>query len=922
VSGVVAGGGRGWRLRGRQRECDALEDLVARVRAGQSGVLVLRGEAGIGKSALLDHSASCASGCRIARVAGNESEMELAFAGLHLVCAPLLDHLDRIPAPQRTAMETAFGLTTGDRPDRFLVGLAALSLLAEAAEEQPLVCLVDDAQWLDQASALTLAFVARRLLAEPVGIVFARREGIGAPRLDGLPEVSIPGLRDAEARAVLREGLHAPLDPAVVDRIVAETHGNPLGLLELPRAMTPEELAGGFGLPSTMSMSGRIEAGFIRRIADLPTPAQRLLLVAAAEPVGDALVVWRAARSLGIPDDAAAPATAEGLLEVGGRVVFRHPLVRSAAYRRATTGERRETHGALAEATDADVNPDRRAWHRALATPGPDDEVAAELEHSAGRAQRRGGLAAAAAFLERSAALTVDPTTRLQRTIAAAGAHLEAGASEAAGALLAAAEAGPLDEFSRALIELIRGYSEVMWGDSRDAANLLLSAAKRLEGIDVPLARSTHHAALDAAVIASHLARGTDLLEAAKAARAAPARPGPDHARDLCLDGMAMSVIEGPAAAAPTLRRALSAVRDGQLSPEDRVRGPGIAVPIMLWDYESYHALAVDHVQTLRDLGALTMLPWGLTSLASVNVFGGNLSTAASLVAEVETVIGATGSRFALYAAAEVAGWRGHAAEAEGVIDAVIEQALAQGQGMAIKHAQSARATLYNGLAHHDHALIAAKEADRDPPYWASHLTLHELVEAASRTGDRAVATRAVERLSETTQSSGSDWGLGVEARSRALLVTGDTAEALYREAVERLDRSPVRAEAARAHLLYGEWLRRENRRVDARQHLRTAHDSFVAMGAEAFAERARRELAATGETVRKRTVDTRQELTPQEAQIARLAAEGGTNPEIGAALFLSARTVEWHLRKVYPKLGIASRRELRRALLQPRSRT
>jgi len=922
VSGVVAGGDSGSGLRGRRRECEALDGLVASVRAGQSGVLVLRGEAGIGKSALLDHAAERASGCRIARVAGNESEMELAFAGLHLVCAPLLDHLERIPAPQGTALATAFGLTTGERPDRFLVGLAALSLLAEVAEEQPLLCLVDDTQWLDQASAVTLAFVARRLLAEPVGMVFAVREGIEAPGLDGLPEVSIRGLRDADARAVLVEGLQAPLDPAVMDRIVAETHGNPLGLLELPRAMTPEELAGGFGLPSTMSVSGRIEAGFIRRIADLPAPTQRLLLVTAAEPVGDALVVWRAARSLDSPDDAAAPAIEEGLLEVGGRVVFRHPLVRSAAYRRATAAERQEAHRALAEATDPDIDSDRRAWHRALATSGPDEDVAAELEHSAGRAQARGGLAAAAAFLERSAALTLDPAARVHRMIAAAGAHLEAGASEAAGALLTAAEAGPLDDFSRAQIEFIRGYSEVMWGDSRDAANLLLSAAKRLEHVDVPLARSTHHAALDAAVVASHLARGTSLLEAAKAARAAPAPPGPHGPRDLSLDGLATAVIDCPAAAAPTLRRALAAVRSGQLSPEERVRGPGISIATMLWDHESYHTLALRHVETVRHLGALTMLPWGLTSLAGAEIFAGDLSSAASVIAAVESVIEATGSRFALYPAAQLACWRGQEAKAEAVIDTVIDQALAQGQGMAIRLTQSARATLYNSLCRYDEALAVALEANSGPPHWATHLTLHELVEAASRSGEPVVATKALERLSATTQASGTDWGLGVEARSRALLVTGDAAEALYLEAVERLDRSPVRAEAARAHLLYGEWLRRENRRVDARQHLRTAHDSFLAMGAEAFADRAGRELAATGETVRKRTVDTHQELTPQEAQIARLAAEGATNPEIGAALFLSARTVEWHLRKVYPKLGIASRRELRRALFRPLSRT
>jgi DNA-binding CsgD family transcriptional regulator len=905
-------------LRGRGRECAALERLIRSVSAGRSQVLVLRGEAGIGKTALLDWVADRASGCRIARVGGHESEMELVFAGLHLLCAPMVDHLDRVPAPQRDALATALGLSTGEPPDRFLVGLAVLSLMAEAAEERPLICLVDDAQWLDHASAVTLAFVARRLLAEPVGMVFAARDGGAARGLEGLPELRLHGLRDGDARAVLKAKLQAPLDPAVVDRIVAETDGNPLALLELPLGMTPTELAGGFGLPSTMSVEGRIEAEYARRIAELPPATRRMLLVAATERVGDPLLVWRAARSLGIPADAAAPAIAEDLVHVGGRVLFRHPLVRSAVYRSATTADRQEVHRALAEAVDPDVDPDRRAWHRALATPGPDEDVASELERSAGRAQARGGLAAAAAFLERSAALTLDPALHLHRIIAAAAAHLEAGASEAAGALLTAAEAGPLDDFSRAEIELIRGYSEVTWGDSRDGANRLLSAARHLEQIDVPMARATYHAALDAAVIAGHLARGTSLREAAEAARAAPAPPGSARPQDLALDGLSVAVIDGPAAAAPILRVALDAVRTGPLSPEERARAPGTGIATMLWDHEAYRALALSHVQTLRDLGALSMLPWGLTSLAGAEIVGGELSTAESLVAEVASVIEATGSRFALYPAAQVAGWRGQEAAGEAVIDEVIDQALAQGQGMAVRLAQSARATLYNGLGRYDRALVVAQEANRDPPHWATHLTLHELVEAASRVGEGAVAARTVDRLSATAQASGTDWAVGIEARSRALLHTGDTAEALYREAVDRLDRSTVRTEAARAHLLYGEWLRRENRRVDARRHLRMAHESFLAMGAGAFGERAGRELAATGETVRKRTVDTREELTAQEAQIARLAADGRTNPEIGAALFLSARTVEWHLRKVYPKLGVTSRRQLRRALRAP----
>jgi DNA-binding CsgD family transcriptional regulator len=908
------------RLRGRDRECDVLDDLLASVRASQSRVLVLRGEAGIGKSALLGYVASAASGFRVARVVGDQSEMELAFAGVQMLCAPMLDRLERIPGPQRDALRTAFGLRAGVPPDRFLVGLAVLSLLAEVAEEQPLLCLIDDAQWLDQTSAMTFAFVVRRLLAERVGMVFAVRDGVEALAFTGLSEVSIAGLSDADSRAVLEASLRAPLDPVVMDRIVAETGGNPLALVELPRAMTPAEMAGGFSLLGGTTVAGRVEAGFVRRIAELPPQTQRFLVVAAAEPIGDPSAVWRAAQGLGIPADAAIPASADELLQIGGRVLFRHPLVRSAAYRRATPVQRQEAHRALAEVTDPTVDPDRRAWHRSLASTGPDEDVANELERSAGRAQARGGLAAAAAMLERSAALTLDPSTRSQRTIAAAEAQLEAGASEAVVALLATAEAGPLDEASRARVELIRGYAQLMWGDTRNAANTLLLAAKRLEPIDVIEARSTYLSALGMAMTVGDLAPGTTLEDTAIAASTVPWPPHDERPLDLLLDGLAKVTTAGAAAAAPTLRRAISALRRNRLAADEQVRfgGFGIAAAAQVWDHDGWYSLATTRVEVLRHLGALTMLPAALNMLANAHIFAGELGSAMSLLDEAASTIEATGSALVMYGAAQLAGWRGHKT-AVAIIDAVIDRSLEHGQGMHVKYAQSARATLYNGMGQYDDALVAAQLASSDPLPWTSHFVLHELVEAATRTEQPDLATWALQRLSTNAKASGTDWAMGVLARSRALRSTGGSAEALYLEAVDRLDRSSVRAEASRAHLLYGEWLRRENRRIDAREHLHRAHDSFIAMGAEAFAERAGRELAATGETVRKRTDDTRFDLTPQEAQIARLAAEGRTNGEIGAALFISARTVEFHLRKVYPKLSITSRRQLRRALPEQR---
>ena len=900
-----------------------LDHLVASVQAGRSRVLVLRGEAGVGKSALLEYVAGRAEGCRIARVGGDESEIELAFAGLHMVCAPLLDRLEHLPAPQRHALEKAFGLTAGDPPDRFLIGLAVLSVLAEVAEERPLICLVDDAHWLDRASARALAFVARRLLAEPVGMVFTTRDGADTPGLGGLPELAVRGLADADAHELLEAGLHAPLDRAVMDRIVADTHGNPLALLELPRAMTPAELAGGFGLPGRMSVTSRIEAGFLRRISLLPAATQRLMLLLAVEPVGDPLVVWRAARSLGMASDAAWPAVDDGLVQLGQRIVFRHPLVRSAAYRRATADERREAHRALAEATDADADPDRRAWHRAQAAAGPDEDVAAELERAASRARRRGGLSAAAAFLERSVALTTNPTQRVERALEAAEAELEAGGLEAALALLASIDPGPLDPLLRGRVDLLRGWIGFLAGDGSESPRLLLDAARRLESVDVGLARETYLQALSATSYAGRLARGTDVHEVARAAIAAPGLT-PPRPVDLLLEGLALLISRGPVEATPLLRQAGGIFRRGETSLQEDLRWLGLACATAssTWDYGSWHDLASRQVQFTRASGALTILPIALNNLAILLLWEGDLDGAAVLLAEAEAVTEATGSQYTPYGATFLAALRGREPEASALIGATVTDAVAGGRGHVARFATSASATLYNGLARYEQAFAAAAEADAHFPDWSGDLQLHELVEAGVRAGRPEAAFEARDRLSDMTRAMGTEWPQGIDARSRALLSRAAIAEDLYHESIDYLRRTPISMELARSHLLFGEWLRRQNRRVDAREQLRIAHESFVAMGAEAFADRAGRELAATGETVRKRTVDTREDLTAQEAQIARLAAEGRTNPEIGAELFISARTVEWHLRKVYPKLGIASRRELRRTLLERRPST
>jgi len=912
----ISGADRRPALRGRASECALLDDLVSAIRRGESRSLVLRGEAGIGKTALLEHLIASASDLTVVRAVGVESEMELAYASLHQLCGPLLDRLDKLPAPQRQAMEIVFGLSAGGAPDRFLVGLAVLSLFAAVAEERPLLCVVDDAQWLDQTSGLTLAFVARRLLAEPVGIVFGAREP--GEELRHMPQLEVRGVRDSDARALLSSAVRFKLDEAVRDRIVAETRGNPLALLELPRGMTATQLAGGFGLLGAQALTGRIEESFVRRLELLSDDARRLLLVAAAEPTGDPLLLWRAAELLGLGPADAEAAEAEGLVAIGGRVTFRHPLVRSAMYRSAATGDCRTVHLALAEATDRQTDPDRRAWHLAAAAAGPDEEVALELERSASRAQARGGLAAAAAFLRRAVTLTSDPARRAVRALAGAQASLQAGEFDAALGLAATAEAGPLDEFQSALVGLLRAQVTFGAGIWSDAPQLLMKAARRLESYDLDLARETYLTAWGAAGLAEDVAARDVLVEICRAVRALPPPDSP-RPRDLMLDGFALLITEGHAAATPTLQQAVLAVAD--IPVEDVLRwgwmtaGASAAV----WDHEGWLASCTRQVQVVRDAGALAALPIHLTYLGMGIVWTGDFAGAASLVAEIDSVAAVTGSRFPPYILLRLRALQGREGEASAAIASAIEQF--GGQGTTALRAYWAAAVLYNGLARYAEAASAARRATTDAlNHWIPTWVLPELVEAAARGGDTGLAREALERLAKTTQPCGTEFALGIEARCRALLSDGAAADELYREAIERLRRTGLRPELARAHLLYGEWLRRENRRADARVQLRTAHDTLAAIGMEAFAERARQELAATGEKVRKRTVETRDDLTAQERQIARLARDGLSNPEIGARLFLSPRTVEWHLRNVFTKLGISSRRELANALADPDS--
>jgi DNA-binding CsgD family transcriptional regulator/tetratricopeptide (TPR) repeat protein len=891
-------------------------------------VLVLRGEAGVGKTALLEYTSELASGFRCVQVAGVQSDMELAFAGLQQLCAPLMDHLDDLPEPQREALNVAFGRGVGETPDRFLVGLAVLSLMAAATHDKPLLCIVDDAQWLDQVSVQTLGFVARRLLAEPVALVFAVRDG-GAEVLAGLPEVVIRGLSDDDARDLLESVMVAGIDPRVRDRIVAETRGIPLALVEVPRNVSATELAGGFWISGKRSSAGAIEDTFVHRIQALPAPTQRLLLLAAAEPVGDSALFLRAAARLGIPVDALGPAEAAGVMEFGPRMRFHHPLMRSAAYRAADLADRRVIHRALADATDPQHDPDRRAWHAANAAAGPDDAVAAEMEASAGRAQSRGGIAAAAAFLERAAVLTADPALRGARALAAAQVKRDAAAPAAAYELLAIAELAPISDIQQAQVARLRAQMEFTrsrGGDSgapklSETAPQLLNAAMRLDTLDDDLARETYLEALAAAMYAGRLGETGALEKVAEAARAAVGRAPKLHRPiDLLLSGMANRITGAVSAGPDPLRTAVELMcTQAQQNDGQALRWMSLGLAIVqesavgeLWDDAMYRQLASAAVRQARDAGALAVLPSALAYRAGVHVLAGEFATAATLIEEAASIAAATDYAPLRYHSLTLAVWRGIPADAVGLIEAAAADGTARGEGRVHGVTGYLAAVLYNGLGRYEEALASAREACQYADLGFYGWCLYELVEAAARTGDTETAADAVRRLQERAGTSGTDWGLGALASAQALLADDEVADSLFTEAIERLGRTGVAVHRARTRLAYGEWLRRANRRVEARRHLTEAHEMFTRMGAHAFAERARRELVATGEKVRKQPVTSGDELTAQEAQIARLAGDGLTNQEIGAQLFISTHTVEWHLRKVFVKLGITSRRQLR----------
>jgi DNA-binding CsgD family transcriptional regulator len=913
-------------LVGREVERQELKHLFAAARRGMSGVLVVRGDAGIGKTALFDDVFASETSVHATRVSGFEAEIELGFAGLQRLLLPWETELPRLPRPQRAALESAFGQSEGAPADRFLVGLATLTLLAGAASANgPLSCLIDDAQWLDRESLEVLSFVGRRLYAEGIVLLFGLRDPVDHPfPLDGLPEMPLVGLVDEAARELLRASAPGPLDSRTVSRIVTETEGNPLAIVELVGELSTEELAVGGLLPEILSVHSRLESHFLRQLRELPAGAQTLMLIASAESTGDRDLIWRVACQLGVLREDADEVEANGLLELRQHVSFRHPLIRSAVYGGASKAERRTVHTALAEATDSRTDPDRKAWHRGLATYLPDEGVAAELERSAERQRRSGGSAAVAKFLVLAADLTPDHKDQARRRLRAAEAALTAGAPGQSRALLDETIPHLQDPLLRAQALRLDGALRAFTVPG-EIPMILLTAARALRPLDAQLARDVLLEALTATLVSAQLTRTTSQLEIAREALAAPPRTEPEQAiGDLMLEGLGTRIATGFAEGVPILRQAIEMLGADGMESAGFQRWVVLAsnAAADMWDCEGYRDIA-DRLEPIeRDRGNLDALRITLGSRAHCEMWAGRFSLAEAIHTEASSIAVALGADPGIWELlkTELYAWQGRERETREAVTLMTGSLVEDvGAGVVVNLARIASVIIDLSHGRYDRALAVACDLYDDDSLPQGNQVLPEMVEAGVRSGDRAAAEKAMTRLEERATASGTPWALGLLARSKALLASDSESEDLYRRAIAHLETTYVATDLARAHLLYGEWLRRQKRRVDARGSLRTAHDMFEAMGAEGFVERAGIELRATGERARKRTIETSQQLTPQEEQIARLAAAHATNLEIATQLFISGSTADYHLRKVFRKLGVTSRWQLAEALSSAR---
>ncbi|MFI6935164.1 ATP-binding protein [Streptomyces sp. NPDC050287] len=905
---------------GRHAEREAIGRLLDAVRDGLSGVLVLTGEPGVGKTRLLEYAAAQAAELRVVRLTAVEPETSLGFGALHRLLRPFLNRTSRLPEPQHAALDAALGLASGPPADRYLVGLATLTLLSEAAADQPLLFLLDDAQWLDRESAEALAFTARRLHADSLGLIIAVRDGIGDNGLfDALSTRSVTGLPESEAKVLLSFGTRR-VDTAVAERIVAGTGGNPLALLELADALAAEQLSGIAPLPDPLPVSQLLEGHFRRLVRALPPETGTLLLLLAAAPSDDTGMMWRAAGRLGLSARAVQPAVAAGILGRETPTAFRHPLIRSTVYAGAEPGERRRAHAALAAACDPVRDADRRAWHRAEATEGVDDKVADDLEAASERARSRGGYSQQALFLSRAADFTGDPDKRAERLLDAAQAHLMSGDAPTAQTALDLAGADIRDPVMRTRELRMRATTQMFQIAVADVPAMLMDAVTRLGPQNPRLTWELLCEALHAALVAHDCTRGTSLTEVAAAVVAA--RHDPDSAvrgRDLLMEGLARRVAEGYEHGAPVLRSALDRLRGGGIGD---AHSPFAVMLLMacddLWDVQAGRELTDRLAVAERDTGALYALSITLLVEARYALLDGRFTGAEVCYAEFDDIVADTGfpgggdiNRLHLFALT------GREAELRAAVRRTAEMR-SIGQGLHHLMAQHALASFELGQGRYRQAMKHARAVFEEDPPTCGNLVLPLLIEAGVRTGDRDGAGRALARLEERAPLADTPWALGTLALGRALTADGDHAEKFYHESVELLEQAPLALEQARSRLLFGEWLRRGKRRSDARKQLRAAYESFDAFGAVPYAERARTELLATGETARRRTEETRFDLTPRERQVASMAASGLTNGEIATRLFVTASTVEFHLNKVFRKLGITSRKQIPHAIGEP----
>ncbi|MET0454817.1 MAG: AAA family ATPase [Mycobacterium sp.] len=905
-------------LVGRAEECAMLEDLAAGVRDGFSGSLVLIGEPGVGKTRLLQYVMASAVGVTALWISGAQSEQRLGFAALHRLLLPYLDRLDRLSGPHRHALQVTFGLEEGPTPDRFLVNLGALALLSEVATENPIVCLVDDAQWLDPESLAVLGFVARRLRADPIGLVFSARAHAGdLTAVAGLPTRHIGPLDPPSAQALLHDAVPGVLDPRVATRVISETGGNPLAMLAMVAELTADQLARRFPLPPRLPVGRRVEEHFLAQVATLSPDARTFLLIAAASSDDEPTATWRAAQLLGAAAEAANSVVEQGVVSLEPRITFRHALIRSAVYDGATLDERRRVHTALADVADHDGHGDQAAWHRACAATTPEETIAAELEASAGRAQRRGGYAMQAAFLARAAELSPESKGRALRYLAAAQAHLAAGDGPLAEAVLDLATPALYDAGLHVSVQRLRASIAVFFSRHEAAPAMLLDAASRVEVTDVPLRRQILFEAMQASVVARQYAVDSTLEEVARAVLAASRDPQhPPNGKDLLLDGYATRIVGEYADAVPQLRSAVASM----FTDEDAAHADipstilGWFAADDVWDEKGRRAMFERARVIERRQGALGAMRITLAGLSVSQAWAGQLTEAENSyeeAAEISALIGVpppatTGVLL------EVRAWQGRESESRAVASLTAKWGRERGARILEVFALMGLTVLEIGLGRYPEALHWGLQILEDDPPGFGNRILPEVVEAGVRGGDRVAAQTALTRLHERATVSSTPWALGVLARSMALMADDADAEPYYLDAIEHLAATALRTELARSHLLYGEWLRRRKRRRDAQVHLRAAQDMFTEMGASAFAARARAERRASGTASQDDSLwGNPFGLTPQEVQVARHAGAGATNAEIASRLFITKSTVEYHLSKVFRKLGVTSRRQL-----------